>query len=334
MIRSFRVVLILVTGVAIVTLALSFGPFAGVTPQAHADIGDPVIGAVGDMACGSSDRSFNNNQGKPLACAEQRTSDAMLADPTITSVLGLGDYQYDCGDTADYAVSYDPSWGRMDSRMNPVAGNHEYKTGNDVFGHPCPTTNKTATNFFTHFGASSHPETGGHFSFDLGTWHLIGLNGNCTASGVGGCTDTSAQTTWLKADLASTLQPCILAFWHQPLYTGLANNAGWNRVYRPWWNALQAAGADVVLNGHIHNYQRYPALDDNGVQTPAGITEYVAGTGGEKQVLTSAAAAVAPLAWAKSFGYLRMTLLPAGWTADFVDTTGTVLDSSSGVCHV
>ncbi len=335
MIRPLRFMLTLVMAVAVVMLTLSFGPLSGVTlARAHAAAGDIVVGAVGDMACDSSDPAFNGGAGTPGNCAEQRTSDQMLGDPAIGSVLGLGDYQYDCGDISDYQVSYNPTWGRLDNRMDPVAGNHEYKTGNDVYGRPCPTTNKTAANFFTHFGASAHPETNGHFSFDLGSWHLIGLNANCANQSTGGCTDTSAQTTWLKADLASTTQPCILAFWHQPLFTGLANNRGWNRTYQPWWNTLQAAGADVVLNGHIHNYQRYPALDANGNQTSAGITEYVVGTGGEKQVAVSSAATVDPITWRKSFGYLRMTLLPTGWTADFVSDSGQVLDSSAGACHL
>ena len=328
-----RLTALLVGLAASVSLAMAFTPIETPPAEASDNLGNPVIGAVGDMACDSSDRSFNNNNGTATNCAEKRTSDVVLADASLDGVLGLGDYQYDCDDPADFAVSYTPTWGRLGNEMTPVAGNHEYKTGTDVYGTPCPTSNATAATFFNYF-THSHPATYGHFSFDLGQWHLIGLNGNCGYSGVGGCRATSPQTQWLKADLAATTQPCILAFWHQPLFTGI--NTGKNLVYKPWWDALYAAHADVVLNGHIHNYQRFaPLAPDGTADSINGITEYIVGTGGEKQVPVNTTVLPQPVANAKTFGYLRMALLPTGWQADFIDSSGAILDaSSSGVCHV
>ena len=300
--------------------------------RAVAGTSSTVIGAVGDMACDPADRRFHGGAGTATACAESRTSDAVVADNSLVAVLGLGDYQYVCGDAADYEVSYNPSWGRVDAIMSPVAGNHEYQTGADGHGATCPGTNTTAQNYFNHFGASAHASTGGHFSFDLGAWHLIGLNGNCGKSGVGGCSATSAQSIWLKNDLAATRQPCIAAFWHQPLFTAYQ---GANAVaYRPWWNLLYAARADLVLNGHVHNYQRYAASNPaGGADSSAGITEYVVGTGGEDLFDRDATLAPQPQVFLKSFGYLRLDLQPAGWTAQFVDAAGVVRDSSSGSCH-
>lgn len=111
------------------------------------------------------------------------------------------------------------------------------------------------------------------------------------------------------------------------------------KVYRSWWNTLYAAHADVVLNGHVHNYQRFAPMNPQGNSDPMhGITEFIAGTGGEAQVPVKAGAVPYPVAQGKTFGYLRMTLLPTGWSADFVkvDSTGatTVLDTSTGTCHV
>jgi hypothetical protein len=204
-------------------------------------------------------------------------------------------------------------------------------TGTDAHGDACPTTNSTAQNFFAHFGAAAHPETNGHFSFNAGSWHLIGLNANCSNTGVGGCKATSAQTKWLTADLAANTKPCIAAFWHQPLFTGQKNQAA---AYRAWWNVLYSAHADVVLNGHVHNYQRYGALDPTGASDPVnGITEYVVGTGGEGLNPLSSLAVPQPLAFKKSFGYLRLTLQASGWTAQFISSTGATLDTSAGTCH-
>jgi hypothetical protein len=112
--------------------------------------------------------------------------------------------------------SYDLTWGRLDLPIYPVAGNHEYLTGPDTFGDLCPAENATAEPYFDYFGSAAHPETRGHYSFDMGNWHLIGLNSNCDA--VDGCGLSSVQTIWLKLDLAANAKRCVLAFWHQPLF--------------------------------------------------------------------------------------------------------------------
>jgi hypothetical protein len=315
--------------------AVSVGVPAGPTAVASSTSGDTVIAAVGDMACDPSNPGYNNGDGTETQCGERRTSDAVLGDSSVDAVLGLGDFQYNCGDPSDYAASYNPTWGRLDAIMDPVAGNHEYLSGKDVYGASCPSDNTTAAGYFAHFGAAAAPATYGHYSFNKGSWHLIALNGNCTKLNVGGCAATDPQTAWLKNDLASvdeTSQPCIAAFWHQPLLTG--GGTGKVLTYQPWWNALYAAGADVVLNGHIHNYQRFSPRDPTGAADPAqGITEYIVGTGGEDLVAPGTGAVPAPDAFLKAFGYLRMTLHSAGWSSEFVDTSGATQDPSSGSCH-
>src|SRR5713226_6225506 len=225
----------------------------GIASQA----GDPVIAAAGDIACDPDDPNFKGGNGTPNGCAELRTSSGLSSDSTVDLVLGLGDYQYECDDLNDYTLSYTPSWGVFNSMMYPVAGNHEYQTGTDRFGGTCPATNTTAANYFWYFGVNADPNSnGGHFSFDRGGWHIIGLNANC--SSVGGCGSSSPETVWLSTDLNTTSQACILAYWHQPLWTGLSTNDSRSSA---WWNLLYRKHADVILNGHIHNYQRFPKLN-------------------------------------------------------------------------
>lgn len=327
---------LILAGWAVVLCLVAQTPAGGTTPAtSHAGLKgaavSPTIGVVGDMACDASDPHFKSGAGTSTACTERAVSSLMLADTSLTAVLGLGDFQYACGDPTDYAVSYDPTWGRLDPLMRPVPGNHEYQTGKDAFGGTCPTSNTSAQSFFNHFGAAAHPATRGHFSFDLGSWHLIGLNANCGQSGVGGCGATGPQTIWLEQDLASTTQPCIAAFWHQPLFTGDDIDGS---AYRAWWKVLYAAHVDVVLNGHVHDYQRYPPLDPTGAPDPAhGITEYVVGTGGENLMPFVPTVTPPPVTHLQRFGYLRMTLDPTGWTSEFIDSTGVVADTSSGTCH-
>ena len=293
---------------------------------------DATFGVVGDLACDASNPQFNEGAGSTSDCQEQSVSSAILNDTTLTNgLITLGDVQYDCDDPGDYAVSYDPTYGRLDPDLvAAVAGNHEYKTGTDAFGDQCPSSNASAAGFFNRFPVVSHPETSGHFSFDVGSWHFIGLNANCGKQNVGGCTATSPQTNWLRSDLAATTQPCIAAFWHQPLYQGLATD--YLKQYKPWWDALLAAHADVVFNGHVHNYQRYVPMDSAKHSLASGITEYVVGTGGETQVAMKSTG-VKPAQWAKTFGYLRLSLSATGWHSEFVTSTGTVLDPYDGTCH-
>ena len=270
---------------AVAAIAL-FGGQVGTAHATDPATGDPVIAAVGDMACAPEDADFNGGAGEASNCGEIRDSAQMEKDPTIDMLLGLGDYQYGCGDPAEYALSYTPSWGFFNNIIDPAAGNHEYNTiTNSATGTPCPDTNNAAQDYFNYFGAPAHPATAGHYSFNVGSWHLISLNGNCNNTGVGGCGASSPQTQWLSADLAANSQPCIMAYWHQPRWTATSSN---NSTYAAWWNLLYASHADLVLNGHIHTYARFALLNPSGATDPNGIREVIVGTGGESLQAASA----------------------------------------------
>lgn len=322
----FTRIFVALSTVALIGVGLTAGPLR------EAVSSEPVIiAAVGDMACDPDNPKYAGGQGTSIACKQSPTSTSLLQDTSVTNVLGLGDYQYDCGDVADWAASYTPTWGRLNSLMNPAAGNHEYKTGADAFGDQCPASNSLAQTYFNYFGVSAHQDTAGHYSFDVGSWHIIGLNANCSRTNVGGCTATSAQTTWLKNDLFAHPAVCTLAYWHQPRFQGLATNVV--AAYKPWWDVLAANHVDVVLNGHIHNYQRFPELNSAGSPDSNGIVEYVVGTGGEAQVAMKAKTSPLPTYWRKDFGYLKLTLSDNGWSSVFVNNSGTRFDPFTGVCN-
>jgi len=331
--RGRRLALGLILGMLLAGLTSRTSPAIAVDQS-----GDPVVAAVGDMACDPSDPNFNDGAGTATNCAEARVSALMASKTTIDGVLGLGDYQYTCGDPNDFAVSYTPTWGVMNRWMTPVAGNHEYRTGTDPFGAVCPSTNSTAQQFFNYFstsgsrwaGGGSHPGTAGHFSFNIGSWHIIALNANCVNKGVGGCGASSPQTTWLASDLASTAKPCILAYWHQPRWTGTSSN---NSTTATWWNLLYQRHADLVLNGHIHNYQRFAQLNANGQTDPNGIREVIVGTGGESLGPYASNPTPKPSVRFRLFGYLRLVLHPGSYEASFIASDGTTKDNFSATCH-
>jgi len=235
----------------------------------------------------------------------------------LDAVLALGDIQYENGERAGFDASYGPTWGRLDDIVHPVVGNRDYGLGN-------------ADGYFDYFGSRAGGAPGGYYSFDLGGWHLIALNSNCTfvACGAG-----SAQEAWLRADLAAhSGTKCQLAYWHHPLF---ASGGALATPMRQIWQDLDDAHVDVVLNGHIHVYERFGQQNASGGADPDGPREFIVGTGGRSH--GGAQSAVAANSEARNndtFGVLRMTLRATGYDWRFVPEAGrSFTDSGSGDCR-
>jgi hypothetical protein len=295
------------------------GPSSPPSPRTPAT--SATIAAAGDIACAPDDLNFNGGSGTTGFCQQRATSNLLLS-LRPQAVLGLGDMQYNAGLLADFNLVYRPTWGRLDATIYPVPGNHEY-------GSP------GASGFFSYFGARAGTRGLGYYSLDIGPWHVIALNSNCefVACGVG-----SAQDAWLRADLAAHPNRCTLAFFHHPLFSS-GHGVG-DEPVRPFWDALYAAGADVVLNGHSHGYERFvPQTPGGGRDTARGIREFVVGTGGEdlQPFLPGAAATTSPNTEVRSrtsFGVLKLTLNATGYSWTFMPAAGGDLrDSGKGTCH-
>ena len=295
------------------------------TSTSGGNAADPVIVAVGDIACDPANPAYAGGRGTTSNCQQAATSDlAVAANPA--AVLALGDLQYDCGGTAAFAASYDPTWGRLKAITHPVPGNQEYNTS----GTDCPPAG-TAAGYFTYFGSAAGGFGRGWYSFDLGSWHIIALNANCDL--VGGCDSGSPQQTWLQADLKAHPSACTLAFWHQPRFSsGSHNNDG---QMDDVWKTLYAAHADVVLNGHDHLYERFAPQDPNQKAVAGGITEFIVGTGGDDHgAFDTNTEPNSQARDATSFGVLEMALHPNGYDWRFVPTAGgTFTDQGSAACH-
>ena len=140
------------------------------------------------------------------------------------------------------------------------------------------------------------------------------------------------QVTWLKADLAANPHACVAAVWHQPLFS--SGDHGNDPSARPLWDVLQAAGAELVLNGHDHDYERFAPQTSTGVADPAGLREFVVGTGGAALVPFTTVRANSVVRNASTWGVLKLTLRAGGYDWQFVPVAGkTFTDSGSGTCH-
>ena len=119
---------------------------------------------------------------------------------------------------------------------------------------------------------------------------------------------------------------------HHPLYSsGMHGN---NLVVAPLWAALSQGGADVVLAGHDHHYERFAAMDAAGQAEPAGMRMFIVGTGGKGNRATGTAKPTSELRDTSSFGYLRLGLTDGAYTWQFVATAGgTNADSGSASCR-
>jgi acid phosphatase type 7 len=125
----------------------------------------------------------------------------------------------------------------------------------------------------------------GWYSYNLGTWHLISLNIECSTQ-PGGCSNTGswfgAQLEWLKKDLEENHSACTAAYWHQPTFSATNSITPEGIAAQAFWQLLYEHKADLVLNGHDHLYAHYRPLDPSGNHDPKnGIREFIVGTGGE-----------------------------------------------------
>jgi hypothetical protein len=286
----------------------------------------PVVAAAGDIACDPNAPAFNDGRGSARACHQRATSD-LLVNAGLTAVLALGDLQYYCGSLAAFMYSYDPSWGRVKSITHPAPGNHEYQlTG----AYGCASG---AAGYFSYWGPAAGDPARGYYSFDIGAWHLVSLNSNC--DDIGGCGQGSAEERWLRADLATHAGArCTLAYWHHPPFTSSVVPVGTPRTLALLQD-LYAGGADLLLTGHQHNYERFAPQTPKGVADPAnGVREFVVGTGGEDLRPFGTPIANSEIREADTFGVLELMLLPTSYSWQFIPEAGdSFTDSGSAPCH-
>jgi hypothetical protein len=280
-----------------------------------------VVVAVGDISCDPEAPQYKGGRGTGKHCHMLGTSTLAISLKPEAALL-LGDNQYEKGNLHAYEQSYSKSWGRKELKdiSYPSIGNHEYNT-------------EDASGYFDYFGARAGERGKGYYSFNLGTWHLIALNsgGNDACKPVP-CGQGSEQETWLQKDLASNTSSCTLAFWHRPLFTsGLRRDSA---EVRPFWQDLFAAHADIVLNGHVHHYERFkPQNPDGLLDRQAGIVQFTVGTGGRDLKGFFPTQQNSKVRLSQSFGVLKLELGQSSYVWEFISEAGQILDTGSGQCH-
>jgi 3',5'-cyclic AMP phosphodiesterase CpdA len=236
---------------------------------------------------------------------------AKLLDRIEGTVFTLGDHAYQSGTAREFKECYEPTWGRHKARTRPVPGNHDVITAG-------------GRAYFEYFGDNAGPDRRGYYSYNLGAWHIVALNATISGS------SNSEQAKWLRDDLAANPSDCTLAYWHVPVFS--SGPHGRNLIMRDIWRILYEAGAEVILNGHDHLYERFAPQDYRGNADPRGIRAFTVGTGGSGVYKVKAIAPNSEVRDSSSYGVLKLTLGAGQYTWEFIGVNGATRDAGSGVC--
>lgn len=279
---------------------------------------DVVLAAAGSIACSPSKMSTSGS--RESACRAGATAEILVslrASGQLDAVAALGDNAYEKGTLEEYKAVYDPTWGRLRDITFPTPGNHEYLTAG-------------AAGYFQYFGAAAGDTRKGYYSYDLGAWHVIVLNSNC--SQIGKCSQRSPQEQWLQNDLAQSAGKCVLAYWHNPRFS--SGEHGNDDSVQAFWQDLYSYGAAIVLNGHSDNYERFAPQDPSARQDPNGIREFVVGTGGEGHSPLFELQPNTQVFNDNTFGVLKLTLHANSYDWQFIpEPSRTFTDSGAGNCQ-
>jgi hypothetical protein len=284
--------------------------------------------AVGDLACEPSNLNFNDGSGVVAGCGQRAVGQAMEREDA-DAVLLLGDIQYQTGKFEDFERSYVPYFRDVKVPTYSVAGNHDYGNGT-VPGGDLSGYKKAFDLYFPQVTYQKEGKT--YYDFNLGPWKIYALDSNCEY--VGGCGKESEQYKWLTST-AKTDSVCSIGFWHHPVFTsGIHKDVADTSRAKDFWEVLQFAGTDIVLNGHDHHYERFAPKLADGTLAADGMREFISGAGGyslrkvsepfptgQEKVIDNA------------FGYLYLELYPGRYEWSYKNVDGEILDSGKDTCH-
>jgi hypothetical protein len=267
-------------------------------PTATSPPADPVLVGAGDIA----------------NCDENGAeTTAGLLDGIEGTVFTLGDNAYPDGASADYRRCYEPTWGRHKARTRPSPGNHDYHTPG-------------AADYYAYFGENAGPAEQGYYSYKLGAWHIVSLNSEIAAG------PASRQARWLRAELADNPSLCTLAYWHRPVFSSGAVHGNDDKM-QAIWDILAEAGADVVLTGHEHTYERFAPQTSSGEADPNGIRQFVVGTGGAGHYRFGEIQPNSEVRNNDTFGVLKLTLHVDSYSWEFIPAAGeNFRDAGNAAC--
>ncbi len=239
----------------------------------------------------------------------------ILAEFPDATIAALGDLAYPTATAERFDACYDPTWGQFFDRTRPALGNHDIDADG---GAP----------YYETFGDAAGTPGEGWYSYELGEWHVVVLNSNCERID---CGEGSPQHQWLVADLAASDATCTLAYFHNPRFTSGLH--GDDPRIGDFWTALADAGAELVLVGHDHHYERFTPMAPDGTADPQGLRQFIVGTGGAIIRPTVRIAPGSETIYATGWGVLWLSLSSDSYLWSFLTADGRSADNGEGDCH-
>jgi hypothetical protein len=302
-------VVLLVSGCGSTASSSSSGaPVKAPAEQARAAASSTTLRvvAVGDIAC---------PPGMPTSgtTCRQRETAALTRSLRPDLVLTLGDHQYDKSSPADFAGSYDKSWGSLLGITRPTIGNHEYLTPG-------------ARGYYSYF-AKRQPGPPGYYRVAANGWNIYVLNSNCDK------VSCPYEAAWLKRQMAAHPSRCSIVTMHHPRYSsGLEH--GNNTAVKRLWRAAYRHRNEIVLSGHDHDYERFRPMDASGhVKRRRGMQEFVSGAGGRNLYRLGTRKRGSAYYQAHTPGVLFLGLKAGAYSWSYRSTSGAVLDAGSRRCR-
>lgn len=271
----------------------------GLEREARVELPGPgaVVYAAGDIADCSNGRVADSGAARTASLIA-----AHLAQDSNALVVTLGDNTYPAGLLAEFTDCYDPTWGRFKARTLPSPGNHEYHTPG-------------APGYYAYFGRAAGEGQRGYYSTTIGNWQVFSLNSALRGEAF------KAQLAWLKSELSATRARCTLAYWHHPMFS--SGDHGNHAFMREAWQLLVDAGAELVLSGHDHDYERFAPQDADGRRDERrGVRQFVVGTGGSHLRPLRLGRPNSAVNDSSTLGVLRLGLKDNGYEWEFLPVQG------------
>ncbi|HLN33644.1 MAG TPA: metallophosphoesterase [Nitrososphaeraceae archaeon] len=203
---------------------------------------DFTFAAVGDWSCNKE--------------AIKTASNILATDPDI--ILGLGDYSYQ-----DNMKCWKDIVEGIDPQILKISfGNHEFES------------QSLAKQYMDYTNLDQQ-----YYSFNHNNVHFIAMSTEAPYE------EGSKQFKFVQDDLIKTKDDSsidwIIVYFHQAMYTTKSNHEGLESFRDTYHSLFEKFGVDLVLQGHLHNYQRtYPLLyNDENPAKPTIIQAAVLGEG-------------------------------------------------------
>ncbi|MES2284147.1 MAG: metallophosphoesterase [Bacteroidota bacterium] len=257
------------------------------TPNVFAIIGDYGWTGPNEAAVANLVKSWNPEY--IITTGDNNYRDG--ADSTIDANIGQYYHDYIKPYTGVYGAGADIN------RFFPSIGNHDMITSSGA----------AYLQYFNLFGNERY------YDFVKGSVHFFVLNGN--PEEVDGITSTSVQALWLKNKLAASTAKWKIVYFHQSPYVSdivHGNTVEMHWPYKSW-------GADVVVSGHSHVYERI--IIDN-------FPYFVNGLGGEsKYSFSPSPTAGSKIRYNANYGAMQVTVKPDTLWFKFYNVSNNLIES-------